>query len=142
MIQALSGAGTVSFKDGVLHGVDLGGVSRTIRNVLRHELVTSTAQTRFSNFGGTLRAANGMIATQDLRLDTPDARITAVGVIDAGGRALDLRLVPRLGSSGLPVPFRVFGPWTGITYASDILGRARPAIEARTRAVIAKAPRH
>ena len=142
MIQALSGAGTVSFKDGVLHGVDLGGVSRTIRNVMRHELVTPAAQTRFSSLGGNFRAADGVIATQDLRLDTPDAKISAVGVIDAGSRAIDMRLVPKLGSSGLPAPFRVSGPWTGIAYASDILGRAKPAIEARARAVIAKAPRH
>ena len=69
---------------------------------------------------------------------TPDARINAIGVIDMGGRALDMRLAPRL--SGIAVPFRVSGAWTQIGYASDFLGRARPAIEARVRAVQAKAP--
>ena len=142
MIQALKGAGSAKFTTGVLHGVDIGGVSRTIRNALRHELTAPGARTSFSNLSANFRAADGVIATQDLRMDMADARITAIGVIDAGGRAIDMRLVPRLGSSGLPVPFRVSGPWTGINYAPDFLGRARPAIEARARAVIARAPRH
>ncbi len=141
MIASTAGTGNVTFQNGAIRGVDLGGVSRTIRKAMRRELMAPTARTPFTTFSATFKAADGVIATQDLRLDAADAKISAVGMIDAPGRRLDLRLVPRLGSTGLPVPFVASGPWTGVTYASDILGRARPAIEARTRAVVARAPR-
>jgi AsmA protein len=140
-IAALAGTGAVTFTDGAIRGVDLGGVSRTIRNAMRRELVSPTARTPFTNFSASFKASDGVIATNDLKLDAANAKISAIGTIDAGKKELDLRLVPRLGSAGLPVPFRVLGPWTGLTYVSDILGRARPAIEARTRAVMAKAPK-
>lgn len=141
MMQTLSGAGSVSFANGSLAGVDLGGVARTIRSAMRRELVAPTARTPFTRLSATIRAADGVVATQDLELDAADARLTAVGVIDAANRSLDLRLVPRLGAMGVAVPFRVSGPWTGLGYASDLLGRARPTVEGKVRAVIARAPR-
>lgn len=139
IMASLAGAGSFSFQNGGLRGVNLGGVSRTIRNALRGEMVSPTARTPFSSFTANVRAADGVLATDNLVMVTPDARLNAIGVIDMGARALDMRLTPRL--SGVAVPFRVSGPWTEIGYASDFLGRARPAVEARVRAVQAKAPR-
>lgn len=142
MMRSLAGDGSVVLSNGALTGVDLGGVARSIRNAMRGELVAPTAKTPFTNLSFSLRAFDGVIATQDLRLDASNARLTAAGVIDAGGRSLDFRVVPRLGSMGLAVPFRVSGPWTGFTYASDLLGRARGAeAEAKARAVRFPAPR-
>jgi hypothetical protein len=106
---------------------------------MRGEMVSPAARTPFSTFTATIRAADGVLATNDLQMIAPQARINAVGVIDMGGRTIDMRLTPRL--SGVAVPFRVSGAWTGIGYTSDFLGRARPGIEARVRAVRAKAPR-
>ncbi|MDZ4778525.1 MAG: AsmA family protein, partial [Alphaproteobacteria bacterium] len=138
LMSSLSGTGNFTFQNGALRGVNLGGVSRTIRNALRGEMVSPTARTPFSSFTATIKASDGVLATNNLVMVTPDARINAIGVIDMGARALDMRLTPRL--SGIAVPFRVSGGWTQIGYASDFLGRARPAIEARVRAVQAKAP--
>ena len=137
----LQGAGSVAFANGALAGVDLGGVARTIRNAVRNELIAPTARTPFTNLSATLRIADGVIATQDMRLDAADAKLTAIGVIDVGGRSLDMRLVPRLGITALAVPFRASGPWKRVSYASDFLGRARAEVEVRARAVIARAPK-
>lgn len=139
LMASLSGTGNFKFENGALRGVNLGGVSRTIRNAMRGEMVSPTARTPFSSFTASIKASDGVLATNDLVMVTPDARINAIGVIDMGGRAIDMRLTPRL--SGIAVPFRVAGAWTQIGYTSDFLGRARPAIEARVRAVQAKAPR-
>jgi len=138
LMSSLAGTGAFAFQNGGLRGVNLGGVSRTIRNALRGEMVNPAARTPFSSFTATIKAADGVLATKDLVMVTPDARLSAIGVIDIGARALDMRLSPRL--SGVAVPFRASGGWAQIGYASDFLGRARPAIEARVRAVQAKAP--
>jgi AsmA protein len=138
LMGSLTGAGAFTFQNGALRGVNLGGVGRTIRDAMRGEMVQPAARTPFSTFTATIRAADGVLATNDMVLVAPQARINAIGVIDMGGRSIDMRLTPRL--SGVAVPFRVSGAWTGIGYTSDILGRARPAIEARVRAVRARAP--
>lgn len=139
IMASLSGTGNFTFTNGALRGVNLGGVGRTIRDAMRGEMVQPAARTPFSTFTATIKAADGVVATNNLQMVAPQARINAIGVIDMGARAIDMRLTPRL--SGIAVPFRVSGPWTQISYNSDILGRARPAIEARVRAVQAKAPR-
>lgn len=139
LMSSLAGTGSFAFQNGGLRGVNLGGVSRTIRNAMRGEMVHPTARTPFSTFTATVKAADGVLATSDMVMVTPDARINAIGVIDMGARNLDMRLAPRL--SGVAVPFRASGGWTEIGYASDFLGRAKPAIEARVRAVQAKAPK-
>jgi AsmA protein len=139
LMGSLTGDGAFTFQNGALRGVNLGGVGRTIRDAMRGEMVSPAARTPFSSFTATIKAADGVLATNDLQMVAPQARINAIGVIDMGGRTIDMRLTPRL--SGVAVPFRVSGAWTGIGYASDILGRARPGIEARVRAVRAKAPR-
>ena len=138
LMGSLTGTGAFAFQNGALRGVNLGGVGRTIRDAMRGEMVSPAARTPFSGFNATIKAADGVLATTDLVMVAPAARISAIGVIDMGGRSIDMRLTPRL--SGVTVPFRVSGAWTGIGYASDILGRARPGIEARVRAVRAKAP--
>ncbi len=139
LMTSLNGTGAFTFENGALRGVNLGGVGRTIRDAMRGEMVSPAARTPFSRFAATIMAADGVLATRDLVMVAPQARINAIGVIDMGGRSMDMRLTPRL--SGVAVPFRVSGAWTGIGYVSDILGRARPAIEARVRAIQARAPR-
>lgn len=136
MMGSLAGDGKVAFANGALTGVDLGGVARTIRSAMRGELVSKTATTPFTSLTASIRAADGVIAAQDVALAARDARLTAQGVVDARNRNLDFRVVPRLGSMGLAVPFRVSGPWGRFAYASDMFGRARGAeAEAKARAV-------
>lgn len=139
IFSSLAGTGAFTFQNGAIRGVNLGGMARTIRNAVRGEMMSPSARTPFSSLTATVKAADGVVATNTLAMVTPDARLNGIGVIDMGGRAMDMRLTPRL--SGISVPFRVSGGWGKIGYESDFLGRAKPAIEARVRAVQAKAPR-
>ena len=80
---------------GVLHGVDLGGVSRTISNALRGELIAPEARTPFLGLSANFAIAHGALASDDLSFNTTDLRIPGVGVIDLTTRRLDLRISPR-----------------------------------------------
>lgn len=138
-IEALDGRTHVEVISGTLHGVDLGGVSTTIRNALRGELIAPEARTPFQGFSATFAISNGVLATDDLSFNTPDLRIPGIGLIDVPNRRLDMRLAPRSPRGGVVVPFSVRGPFGQFEYASDIRDRAQREIIGRVRAVEAAA---
>lgn len=135
MLAALVGRSHIEVVSGTLHGVDLGGVSTTIRNALRGELIAPEARTGFQGFSATFVIYNGVLATDDLSFNTPDLRIPGIGLIDVPNRRLDMRLAPRSPRGGVVVPFSVRGPWGRFEYASDIRDIAQREILPRVRAV-------
>jgi|CXWL01.1.fsa_nt_gi AsmA protein len=139
MIEGADGGTHIEVVSGVLHGVDLGGVSRTIRNALRGELIAPEARTPFLGFSATFAIADGVLASDDLSFNTADLRIPGLGVIDLPPRRLDLRLAPRSARGGIVFPFSIRGPWTQFTYAWDGSDRALREVTARVRQVEAAA---
>jgi AsmA protein len=139
LINSLDGRVTLTTREGALRGVDLGGVARTIRNAFNGNLVNPNARTRFSNLTGTFAIADGIMATDDFRVQLPDLRVDTLGLINLGAQTMNVRITPREG--GIAVPFVVRGAWSRLDYNSDLRGRERPAIEAAVRAVKAAAPR-
>ncbi|MDX2236198.1 MAG: AsmA family protein [Hyphomonadaceae bacterium] len=136
-MASMGGRVHVEVVTGALRGVDLGGIARTIRNALSGDLVAANARTPFTGMSATLTLSDGVAATDNLSLNTRNLAIRGIGVIDLNGQTLDLRVVPR--DQGIAVPFRMQGPWAQLAYASDLRGRARPEIEAKVRAVQARA---
>ncbi|MBC7768422.1 MAG: AsmA family protein [Phycisphaerales bacterium] len=134
-LAALDGRSHVEVVSGTLHGVDLGGVSTTIRNALRGELIAPEARTPFQGFSATFTISDGVLATDDLSFNTPNLRIPGIGLIDVPNRRLDMRLAPRSPRGGVVVPFSVRGPFGRFEYASDIRDRAQREILGRVRAV-------
>ncbi len=139
LLSALDGAVHIEVVSGTLHGVDLGGVARTIRNALRGELIAPEASTPFHGFSATFAVSDGVLASDNLSFNTPDLRIPGIGVIDASQRRLDLRLAPRSPRGGIVVPFAMRGSWDQIRYNADISDRAQREILARVRDVKAQA---
>jgi AsmA protein len=135
LLASVDGRTHIEVVSGVLHGVDLGGVSRTIRNALRGELIAPEARTPFQGFSATFAIADGALAADDLSFNTVDLRIPGVGVIDVPQRRLDLRLAPRSPRGGLVFPFAIRGPWTQLSYNADLSDRAQRDILARVREV-------
>jgi AsmA protein len=125
----------IELVSGVLHGVDMGGVSRTIRNALRGELIAPEAKTPFQGFSATFAVADGVLASDDLSFNTPDLRIPGVAVIDIPQKRLDLRVAPRSPHGGIAIPFAARGPWSQLEYTSDLTGRALHAITPRVTQV-------
>jgi AsmA protein len=133
LLASLDGATHIEIVSGILHGVDLGGVSTTIRNALRGELIAPEAQTPFQGFSGTFAIADGVLASDDLSFNTTDLRILGIGVIDVPQRRIDVRLAPRSPRGGIVFPFSMRGPWSQLSYASDLNDRAQREILARVR---------
>lgn len=131
LVASADGRVHLEVVQGVLHGVDLGGVSTTIRNALRGELIAPQAQTPFLGFSGTFAVADGVLASNNLSFNTEDLRILGVGVIDTPGRRLDARLSPRSPRGGATFPFSVRGPWGQFSYAADLSGRVERELAAR-----------
>lgn len=135
MLSSLDGATYLEVVSGTLHGVDLGGVSRTIRNAMRGELVAPEARTPFNGFSARFAISDGALASENLSFNTPDLRIPGIGVIDVGQRRLDLRLAPRSQRGGIVFPFSIRGAWGQLAYNGDISDRAQREISARVRQV-------
>lgn len=131
MINSADGYAHMEVVSGALHGVDLGGVSTTIRNALRGELIAPEARTPFLGFSATFAIADGVLASDSLSFNTTDLRIPGIAVIDLPNRRLDARLAPRSPRGGVVVPFAARGPFGQFTYAHDISGRALAEITPR-----------
>ncbi|QGZ94898.1 AsmA family protein [Terricaulis silvestris] len=134
LLASVDGTTHLEVVSGVLHGVDLGGVASTIRNALRGELIAPEARTPFQGFSGTFAIADGVLAADDLSFNTENLRIPGIGVIDVPQRRVDVRLAPRSPRGGIVFPFSVRGPWSQLSYASDLNDRAQRDILARVRA--------
>jgi AsmA protein len=135
LVASADGRIHIEVLSGVLHGVDLGGVSTTIRNALRGELIAPEARTPFLGLSATFAVADGVLATNSLRFNTEQLRIVGLGVIDAPRRRLDARLSPRSPRGGATFPFSIRGPWGNFTYAADMSGRVEHELSARVTAV-------
>lgn len=135
MISGVDGTFHIEVVSGVLHGVDLGGVSTTIRNALRGELIAPEARTAFSGFSGTFAVADGVLASNNLSFNTADLRIPGLGVIDLNTRRADIRLAPRSTRGGIVFPFAIRGPWAQLSYTADISDRALREITTRVNQV-------
>jgi len=136
LITHADGRTHIEVVSGVLHGVDLGGVAKSIRNALRGELIAPEARTPFQGFSGTFAIADGVLASDDLRFNTTELRIPGIVVIDFPAKRLDLRVVPQSPRGNLfVIPFSARGAWSQLQYNSDVTGRALRAIQPRVRQV-------
>lgn len=131
IIGALAGKGEVSFRDGMIKGVDLASVARTIQSPLTGASVGERASTDFAELGGTFTISRGVLTNNDFRLLNPFVRMKGNGTVDLGNQSLDFHLEPSLVAStqgqggqtalaGVGIPFRVSGPWTKLSYGPDM----------------------
>ena len=131
IVSSLSGKGEIAFKDGMIKGVDLAGVARTIQSALSSAAVGERASTDFAELGGTFTIAKGVMTNNDFHLLNPFIRITGNGTVDLANRSLDFHLEPKLvataqgqggqtGLGGVGIPFQVSGPWTKLSYGPDM----------------------
>ena len=132
IMRSLRGNAAFSFNDGQWKGVNLAQVARTIQAAVTGQTQGGGGATDFAELASSFTVANGVAATDNLRLLNPFVRLEGTGVINIGEQTIDMRIAPRAVRSiegqggdasiaGLGIPFRVSGPWSNVSF--------RPALE-------------
>lgn len=82
--QSLGGSGELGVSDGVLQGVDVDAVLRTLETMIRSRAVQQLPQggaTEFEEFAATLQVNEGVVASNDLTIKAPGWDITGMGTL-------------------------------------------------------------
>ncbi|MBV9330864.1 MAG: AsmA family protein [Alphaproteobacteria bacterium] len=129
LMRSLEGSGAVAIRDGIIRGVDLGVVVRTVQTMLSGGAVSESATTGFSRFGGTFRIRDGVLDNRNLSLTGPVLAMTGHGELDLGNRTIDFHVVPKasvgggpLKSLGVAVPVHITGSWNHLHYTPELAG--------------------
>jgi len=142
--NSLAGTASFQFANGALKGYNLAGMFRAIGDIKNPlEVIQqikkaveslnkydASQRTDFSELSASFRAANGVFATNDLKMAAPLIRVEGRGNISVAASALDMHLlvkaVPTLqgqGSEfaklGIPIPLRVHGPFANVSWGLD-----------------------
>ncbi|MBI1329747.1 MAG: AsmA family protein [Alphaproteobacteria bacterium] len=143
IMRALGGKGAITFRNGRIRGVDLGGVAKSIRTVLNPSTTSDDATTDFTEMGGTFTIANGVLTNKDFHLASPFLRLTGAGTIDIGQRTINYVVSPKAVASatgqgasddarGLGIPFHITGSWDKLHYSPDLAGFASGLLQGIT----------
>jgi AsmA protein len=135
IMKSLEGQGTAELSKGELHGLDIGGMLRT----LDPGYVGEGQATKFDGLAGTFAIAGGVLSNSDLKLVAPQLTASGSGEIGLGARVLDYRLRPTAlaaedGTGGVMVPLLITGPWADPTFRLDLESIAREKMEAEAKA--------
>jgi len=128
IMRSLRGSTSFAFNDGQWKGVNLALVARTVQAALSGEAVSATSSTDFAELAANFTVADGVAATDNLRMLNPYVRLEGRGLVNIGAQTIDMRLAPRAvntaqgqggeaGVAGFGVPFRVRGPWSRVSFA-------------------------
>jgi AsmA protein len=127
MIETLNGKVDMSTVNGAISGFDVGKLLRTLEQGRIPDLgISAGEKTPFSELAGSHIITNGVARNQDLRLVSPNLRVTGSGTVNLGARSLDYTVNPKVLASsgeravinlaGVELPVRIEGPWDKPTF--------------------------
>jgi AsmA protein len=140
IMASLKGDGRVAFSQGVLKGLDILGMLRS----LDAGYVGEGQQTIFDAVTAGFVIDAGVLGNDDLALTGPDLTATGAGQVGIGDRTLDYRLRPTAladadGTGGVMVPLLITGTWANPKFRLDLESIARERMEEEARALEEKA---
>jgi len=132
IMRSLRGSASFNFNDGQWKGFNLAQIARTIQSMASGQAAGQGTATDFAELSSSFTIADGVAATDNLRLLNPYVRLEGTGLINIGAQTIDMRIAPRAVNNaqgqggdatiaGLGIPFRVSGPWSRVSF--------RPALE-------------
>jgi AsmA protein len=80
----LNGSGSLDLQDGVLQGVDVGGVLTQVESMIREQrarTITRGESTPFETFSASINVQNGIVSTNDLLIDASGFTVTGRGTL-------------------------------------------------------------
>jgi AsmA protein len=124
IVGTLSGKIDLATNGGTIDAIDVGKILRGIEQGRFAGLrVQQGEKTPFSELAGSFTISNGIADNQDLRLVSPNLRVTGAGSFNLPARSLDYTLRPKVASlnastdravinlSNVEVPVHIDGPW-------------------------------
>jgi AsmA protein len=115
LAQSLDGTAILTAHEGALAGLN---VEQLLRRLERRPLSGAgnfrTGSTPYDNLTVSLKFANGVATTDDVRIEAPSTRVTLTGSTSVPNREYDLKGTASLtsnGTSSFDLPFIVQGPW-------------------------------
>jgi len=156
--RSLSGSASLKFADGAYKGVNLAQLIRGAGGLLGGGAEKGTgeeARTDFTSLSASADIKNGLITNKDLEAKSPLLRVSGNGQADLKSGSMDYlvttELVPSLEGqggetadklSGVPIPVRIKGPFTDLSYTPDLEGvlkaQAEKQLESKKEEVKAK----
>lgn len=147
IMHSLRGNASFTFNDGQWKGVNLAAVARTIQAAMTGAPAGAAGATDFAEMSATFQIADGVAATNDLRMLNPYARLEGQGLIDIGQQTIDMRVAPRAvnsiqgqggnaGIGGIGIPFRIHGPWSHVSFAPDIGDAVQNELQRRMSGIL------
>jgi len=133
LLATLSGAATITVRDGAISGIDIPAAAAAVADADRSRIPAQASRaltagaTPFSRLDLPLQARRGVLSGEGV-LASPagDARLT--GSIDLLGAAADLRITVRSGAAGAPsgpeLGLRVTGPEAALVRTPELAGLA------------------
>ncbi|MBN8961889.1 MAG: AsmA family protein [Rhizobiales bacterium] len=134
MMSNLEGTAFLDFRDGKIRGINVAQMIRSLTTGTLNGWQSDEVQaTDLSQLSASFRIARGKAETSDIVLTGPLVRMRGGGTIDLGGKALALRVEPKLvmslegqGSAadpvGLGIPVMIQGPWAAPRIYPDMAG--------------------
>src|SRR6516162_754002 len=114
LMQSLDGTATLTGHDGAISGFN---VEQLLRRLERRPLSGGnirSGSTPFDNLTASLKFAEGVATTEEVRVEGPASRVTLTGTASVPTREYNLKGVASLTSNGaasFELPFVVEGPW-------------------------------
>ncbi len=134
MMSNLEGTAFLDFRDGKIRGINVAQMIRSLTASTLNGWQSDEVQaTDLSQLSASYRITQGKAETGDIVLAGPLVRMRGAGTVDLGGKALDLRVEPKLVMSlegqggtadpvGLGIPVMIQGPWAAPRIYPDMAG--------------------
>jgi AsmA protein len=127
LISSLNGAGRLKVTDGAIHGIDLGSVLRQAGQLGRG---AEHDKTDFAELSGSYTIKSGIVDNRDMKMMAPLLHLSGSGTVPLPQQTVDYDLEAKLVPSaqgqgggdalvGIPIPIKVSGPWSNISYQPD-----------------------
>jgi len=124
IVSTLNGKIDLATNNGAIDAIDVSKILRGIEQGRFAGLVAAHGdKTAFSELAGSFTIANGVADNQDLRLVSPNLRVTGAGSFNLPARSLDYTVRPKVASlnastdravinlSNVEIPMHIEGPW-------------------------------
>ena len=134
IMSNLDGTAFVVFQDGVIRGVNVAQMIRSLTSGTLSGWQEDNQQTTdMTQLSASFRIEKGKATSTDLNLVGPLVRVTGAGTIDLGEKTLTLRTEPKLVLTtqgqgrasdpvGLGIPVVIDGPWAAPRFYPDMAG--------------------